>query len=217
MYAPASGAHILKLGNLNTQFMSQKYSYTTAEYLPWDTAMNLVRKLFKDGDYRMSLLVGCGVFFGLRVSDLLALTWKQIISDGCFVVIEQKTGKRREIKINQGFQLHIKDCFNVLKISDDEQKCFLNRYGDVISIQMVNRKLKSIKSKYRLQISNFSTHSLRKTWARKVWENENAAGRGEMALLKLSECLNHSSERITRRYIGLRQQELGELYDCLQF
>ena len=53
--------------------MSQKHSYTTAEYLNWDVAMNLVRRLYKDGDYRMSLMVGCGCFFGLRISDLLAL------------------------------------------------------------------------------------------------------------------------------------------------
>ena len=59
--------------------MSQKHSYTTADYLPWDTAMALVRKLYRDGKYRMSLLVGCGCFFGLRISDLLQLTWKQIL------------------------------------------------------------------------------------------------------------------------------------------
>ena len=30
--------------------MSAKNSYTTADYLPWDTAMSLIRKLYKDGD-----------------------------------------------------------------------------------------------------------------------------------------------------------------------
>lgn len=33
----------------------------------------LVRKLYRDGDYRMSLLIGCGAFFGLRISDTLSL------------------------------------------------------------------------------------------------------------------------------------------------
>ena len=36
--------------------MSQKHSYTTADYLPWDTMLNLTRRLFRDGKYRMSLL-----------------------------------------------------------------------------------------------------------------------------------------------------------------
>ena len=82
---------------------------------------------------------------------------------------------------------------------------------------MINRHFKAIKVKYQLKINNFSTHSLRKTWARKVYENENAQGRGDMALLKLSELMNHSSPAITRRYIGLRQEELGEVYDTLVF
>lgn len=61
--------------------MSQKHSYTTADYLPWDTMLNLVHRLYKDGDYRTSLLVACGSFFGLRISDLLALTWEQILGE----------------------------------------------------------------------------------------------------------------------------------------
>lgn len=197
--------------------MSAKHSYTTADYLEWDTATLLVRKLYKDKNYRMSLLVGCGIFFGLRISDLLALSWAQILNNDSFVVYEHKTGKRREIRINKGFQEHIKDCYSALRIKDDSEPCFLNRYGSVISLQMVNRHFKEIRVRYQIRINNFSTHSLRKTWARKIYENENAEGRGEMALMKLSEMLNHSAPNITRRYIGLRQQELGEVYNSLEF
>ena len=32
--------------------MSLKYSNTTADYLQWDEAMNLIRKLTKDGNYK---------------------------------------------------------------------------------------------------------------------------------------------------------------------
>jgi len=77
--------------------MSVRNFYTTADYIPWHTAMSLVKNLYEDGDFRMSLLIGCGCFFGLR-----------------------------------------------------------------------------------LRVTNFSTHSLRKTFARRVYENENAQGRGEM-------------------------------------
>ena len=197
--------------------MSLKHSYTTADYLPWDSATALVRKLYSDGHYRMSLLLGCGFFFGLRISDLRLLTWNQILTNDSFVVYEQKTGKRREIKINKGFQKHIKDCHDSMKVQDDNKPCFLNRFGEIISIQMINRDLKVIKFKYRVPVNNFSTHTCRKTWARKIWETENSLGRGELALLKLSEILNHSAPNVTRRYIGLRQEELGEVYDSLQF
>jgi len=197
--------------------MIQKHSYTTADYLPWDTAMALVRKLYRDGNYRMSLLIGCGCFFGLRISDLRQLTWRQILDKDEFVIYEQKTGKRRVIRVNKGFQGHIKDCHDAIGIRNNERPCFLNRYGSIISLQMVNREFKAIRVKYQLRIDNFSTHTMRKTWARKIYENENAEGRGDMALLKLSELMNHSAPNITRRYIGLRQQEFGEVYDSLQF
>ena len=37
--------------------MSLKYSSTTADYLQWNEAMNLVRKLARDSNYKMSLLI----------------------------------------------------------------------------------------------------------------------------------------------------------------
>lgn len=197
--------------------MSQKHSYTTADALPFDTATNLVRRLYRDEDYRMSLLIGCGIFFGLRISDLLSLTWSQILNVEEFVIYEKKTGKRRVIRVNRGFQGHIQDCHRALNIKDDSQPCFLNRYGSVISIQMINRNFKAMRVKYNLKINNFSTHTCRKTWALKVYQNENAEGRGEMALVLLSECLNHSSVAITRRYLGLKQEQIAGVYDSLQF
>ena len=59
--------------------MSQKYSTTTADFLVWSDAMNLIRKLAKDNNYKMSLLVALGCFTGLRISDILALRWNQIL------------------------------------------------------------------------------------------------------------------------------------------
>ena len=98
--------------------MSIKHSTTTADYLPWDTMLNLVRRLYKDGEYRMSLLIGCGSFTGLRISDLLTLTWDMLLSEESFVIVEQKTGKKRTIRINSDFQKHVRDCFNALEIEN---------------------------------------------------------------------------------------------------
>ena len=71
--------------------MSLKYTKTTADYLQWDEAMNLIRKLAKDGNYKMSLLIALGCFTGLRISDILALRWKQILHVSEFSVVEKKT------------------------------------------------------------------------------------------------------------------------------
>jgi integrase len=84
--------------------MSAKGTYTTAEPLDWDEAISLMNRLFKDGNYRISLLVGCGIFFGLRISDLLRLTWHELIDEDTFIIHEKKTGKRRIIKVNDTFK-----------------------------------------------------------------------------------------------------------------
>lgn len=195
--------------------MSIKYSNTTADYIQWDTMLNLVRKLYKDKKYRLSLLIGCGCFFGLRISDLKTLTWQHLLSEQKFSLIEKKTGKRREIKINDGFQAHIQDCYRALKIEDITEYCFLNNRGQVITTQMINRHLKTIKVKYNVKVEHLSSHSFRKTFGRKVVEC--AGEQSEMALIKLSEIFNHASPMITRRYLGLRAEELEEVYNVLEF
>lgn len=80
--------------------MSLKYSNTTADYLEWGEAMNLIRKLYKDKNYTISLLIAVGCFWGLRISDILALRWNQILNVDELTIIEKKTGKKRVIRIN---------------------------------------------------------------------------------------------------------------------
>ena len=194
--------------------MSVLHSSTTADYLEWNTMLSVVRKLYKDGNYRMSLLIGIGAFTGLRISDILSLRWKMLM-DESFILIEKKTGKVREVKINKDFRCHILDCFAVLNIMDRDEYCFISRKRCVYSIQRVNAIFKEIKAKYNLRIAHFSTHSLRKTFGRKVVEM--SGDNSEMALIKLSELFNHSTPQITRRYLGLRKEELMEVYDTLDF
>ena len=91
--------------------MSLKYSSTTADYLQWSEAMNLIRKLARDSNYKMSLLIALGCFTGLRISDILALRWNQILDAEEFTIIEIKTGKQRTIRINMQLQQHIRDCY----------------------------------------------------------------------------------------------------------
>lgn len=195
--------------------MSLKNSFVTSDYLEWDSMLSLVRKLYRDEEYRLSLLIGCGSFFGLRISDLLTLTWSMLLDNEKFVVTEQKTGKRREIRVNCNFQKHIEDCYKALGIVDINEKCFLSRKKTVYSTQRINVLFKLMKSKYNLKIEHFSTHSMRKTFGRQVVE---AAGENsEFALIKLSELFNHADIQTTRRYLGLRSQELLETYDMLSF
>ena len=195
--------------------MSLRYSTTTADYLVWSDAMNLIRKLARDGNYKMSLLIAIGCFTGLRISDILALRWKQILHTSEFTIVEKKTGKRRTLRLNPELQKHIEDCFEHLKPLGIESPILVSQKGTVFTIQRINVILKEIKKKYRLKVNHFSCHSLRKTFGRQVYNmnSDNA----ELALVKLMELFNHSSVAITKRYLGLRQEEILETYDLLCF
>lgn len=195
--------------------MSLKYSTTTADYLVWSDAMNLIRKLTKDGNYKISLLVAIGCFTGLRISDILAVRWKQILDTDEFTVIEKKTGKQRTIRINLQLRQHIRECYEQINPIGLNAPILTSQKGTVFTIQRINVILKEVKRKYRLKIKDFSCHSLRKTFGRQVYtmSGENS----ELALIKLMELFNHSSVAITKRYLGLRQEEILQVYDCLTF
>ena len=195
--------------------MSLKYSNTTADYLVWSDAMNLIRKLAKDDNYKMSLFIALGCFTGLRVSDILNLRFCQILGVSEFTIIEKKTGKKRTIRLNPQLQEHIQECYEHIKPIGIKAPILVSQKGTVFTIQAINRILKDIKKKYKVKIKNFSCHSLRKTFGRQVYNmnGDNA----ELALVKLSMLFNHSSVSITKRYLGIQREQLLQTYDCLSF
>ncbi|MBN2156815.1 MAG: tyrosine-type recombinase/integrase [Candidatus Lokiarchaeota archaeon] len=195
--------------------MSAKFSNTTADFLEWGQAMNLLRNLYNDKKYKMSLLISLGCFFGLRISDILNLRWEAIYNKDEFELIEKKTKKKREIKINGQLKKHINDCYQQIKPKMLDEYIFTSQKGSIYSIQRINVMLKDIKTNYNLKIRNFSTHSMRKSFGREIFNRsgENA----ELAIVKLSHLFNHSNPAITRRYLGISQKELMETYDILSF
>ena len=195
--------------------MSLKYSNTTADYLVWSDAMNLIRKLAKDDNYKMSLLVALGCFTGIRISDILALRWNQILGVDEFTIIEKKTGKQRTLRLNPQLQKHIQECYEHIKPIGVKAPILVSQKGTTFTIQAINRKLKDIKKHYKVKIKNFSCHSLRKTFGRQVYTMSGDSA--ELTLVKLMELFNHSSIAITKRYLGLRQEEILETYDVLSF
>ena len=195
--------------------MSLKYSTTTADFLVWSDAMNLIRKLAKDGNYKISLLIALGCFTGLRISDILTLRWKQILHVEEFTIIEKKTGKKRTPRLNPQLQQHIAECYEQIQPLGINAPILVSQKGTIFTVQRINVILKEVKRKYRLKVKNFSCHSLRKTFGRQVY-NMNSDN-SELALVKLMELFNHSSLAITKRYLGLRQEEILQTYDCLSF
>ena len=149
--------------------MSAKFSNTTSDFLEWSQSMNLIRNLYRDGDYRISLLISFGSFWGLRISDILSLKWQQVYNRDEFELIEKKTQKRRVIKINGQLKKHINDCHQKIKPQSVEESIFISRKGSVYTVQRINVILKDLKVRYNLKIKNFSSHSLRKCFGREIF------------------------------------------------
>lgn len=195
--------------------MSLKYSNTTADRLDWDDMLNLVRKLIQDGNYKIALFITLGSFWGLRVLDMKALTWLLILNKDEITITEHKTGKKRTIPITPQLKKFITDCYEHINPVSLNSPVFLSQKGTVYSTQRLDAILKEIKAKYKVNVKNFSCHSLRKTFGRQVY-NQNPEN-AEQALVMLMDIFNHSSLAITKRYIGLRQEEVAQTYAALSF
>lgn len=185
--------------------MSIKGTNTTADYIDFDRAYSVGNRLLSDDKEKLiGLLVIVAINTGLRISDILRLKWEDF-SDGEFKITEKKTGKFRRISINE----NIKGALKILgeKVGTTGY-VFVSQKGSVYSRQYLNRKLKTI-FKHESIKHNISTHSLRKSFGRRVYQNNNES---EKALVYLSEMFNHSSPSITRKYLGIRAEELNNIY-----
>lgn len=195
--------------------MALKGSYTTADALDWNEMISLVHRLYRDGDYRMSLLIAVQCMWGLRIGDVLKLKWHQILNVDELNLIEEKTGKRRIITMNANLQKHIQDCYTSLNSPDSSQPVFLSRQNTIYSREWVNMRLKEYKVKYHLHIKHYSTHSHRKAFGLHVMSVSGV--HAEQSLILLSSVYGHSSTKITRSYIGLKNEQIQNLYTSLDF
>lgn len=180
--------------------MSLKSSITTADYIDFDKATGTANKLLKD---TKTELIGryliIAINTGLRSGDILRLTYEDLQGDK-LMLTEQKTGKNKVIALNEA----IKGIIPAGAIGSP----FITNKGGAITIQHLNRVLKDVFAKESKTL-NISSHSFRKCFGRRVFFNN---GESEKALVYLSELFNHSSISQTRTYLGIRQEELNDIY-----
>ncbi len=194
--------------------MSLPGQRTTTSSMDWDDFKSLIGKLERDGEYKFCLLISIGVFTGLRISDLLKLKFSQFESE-ILTIQEQKTGKNRRIKINPDLKEIVDRIKTRVVIIDTNEYIFLNRYGTKpIDKSYVNVKLKEIVKRYDINIEgNVSSHLFRKTLGNRVLRLNNYSGESVILLMEL---FGHSSPAITKRYLGLREREIHDVYDSLR-
>ncbi len=175
----------------------------TSDYLTTDEILRLIRYFKKMGNHRMVLLIEFGVKTLLRYSDISRITWSDVLGKETLILNEKKTNKRREITIGRTLRESILTSYNELKQPNNEGLVF--QY----TLQHTNLLLKEGGKDVKIRNKNISTHSLRKSGSRFIWENN---GHSDEYLIKLSSILNHSSTSITRVYLGISRQEIKDIY-----
>jgi integrase len=182
--------------------MALKNSITKSDYIPFDTATVIANKLLKNKKTEMiGRYIIIAINTGLRCGDIRTLTYQQLKNDK-FTFREGKTNKAKTIAIN--------DAIRAIVPVDDTLtgSPFISNKGGIVSIQQINRLLKDVFVK-EAKTLNISTHSCRKAFGRRVYENNNQS---EKALIYLSELFNHKELSVTRIYLGIRQEELNNIY-----
>lgn len=184
--------------------------HTTTSGMEWNDFLELLNRLHTDGNNRFYLLIGIGCYTGLRISDILTLKWTDVLNKDTIRLQEKKTGKSREIRFNGKLTGIINEGWKQTPGPDREHEyIFSNRSGTPLSVQYVNRTLHDIFFKYRINVQNGSSHSLRKTFGKRVYEQH---GKTENILIILSKIFNHSNIGITREYLGLTKQVIDNIY-----
>ena len=194
--------------------MAKKGTKTETQPIDWDDAMMLLDRLRDKGEDNTRLMLACGFYFGLRISDILLLKWLHILGDD-FSITEQKNQKMRQIKLNENFKLIRDQIWSNIEIKPNPDfYIFIYQRKDgspdkPISKTAANKRIKKVFERYRIKVSNPSSHTLRKTFGRRVYEYYNCS---EDALIKLSQVFNHSNVAITRRYIGITKEMIDDIY-----
>lgn len=162
----------------------------------------------------------CGTNFLLRAGDLLNLKWSDVLeSENTFkihlVIQEEKTDKTRRIKINDDVKEALTLYKNNLKDFNIDNYIFSSRKGfKAISVRSLHKIIKTTLRELNIN-GNYGSHTLRKTGAYKIYSDnikDNPA-----ILSYLQKILNHSSQSITLRYIGIEAQEIDDIFDNIKW
>lgn len=146
---------------------------------------------------------------------MLQLKYSQFIGTEILEIQEKKTKKLRRIKINEDLRAMVERIKLNMTIENQQQYIFINKYGTKpIDKSYVNVKLKEIVKKYNVPMdSNISSHLFRKTLGNRILRLNNYSSE---SVILLQEVFSHSSPALTKRYLGLREKQILDVYDSLK-
>ena len=187
-------------------------SKRTTKHIEWDVLSDLIRRMREDNN-RLHLLCTIQAMLGLRVGDVLSLTWRQLLSNTDLIITESKTGKIRKLIVNKSLRDAVQLEFDKKFNRDRRELIFLNKHKtSSISISYVNRELKKAFRSYGLEADQISSHMLRKSFSSKILEDNDFS---DKAIFLVSRLLNHANLNTTMRYLQLDEREADNIYKGL--
>lgn len=156
-------------------------------------------------------MISFGLHTALRISDILQLAWGDVydFENSRFrdhvCVREKKTGKQNTVPLNA----HVRSALTVYKdtarpSAADYVFSKLTDHSAPLSRSQAYRVVTQA-AKHTLQEPGISCHSLRKTFGYHAWKQ------GASPVL-LMDIYNHSSYQVTKRYLGISQDERDAVY-----
>jgi integrase len=177
-------------------------------------------KIFENRLEKRNELVFCiwkvSLNLALRISDTLNITTedaKKYLKKGYYLSKDIKTKKSNRVKLNENTKIAFERALTLKLEGQNNHNIYLfsgigNRSKNSdkpISRQQVFRVYQEVAEWENLDIK-IGTHSARKTWGLQVYK-------ATKDLSKVMHRLNHSSEAITLKYIGITQQKMDDLVE----
>ncbi len=164
----------------------------------------------KNDNKRNYLLIVTGLNTALRISDILNLKWNNVYDNELhkyrehIIITESKTKKLNTIAINNSLKKAMK-LYHRHQSPDSYIFCRSNNPFVHISRSQAWRIIKEAANKTGLGNEHISCHSLRKTFGYCAWQQ----GVQPAMLMNI---YNHSSYKITKRYLGIEQDDKDNVF-----
>lgn len=174
------------------------------------------KKYYQDvsPDSRNYALIILGLNTALRISDILELHIADVwdFQHRCFnrhiEITEKKTGKNTSVYINKEVRQAL-SCCQIASLKPEDALFPSHKYkNDHLSRYQAYRIIKKA-AIYAGLPEHISCHSLRKTFGYHAWKQS-------VPPAMLMDIYNHSSYQITKRYLGIDQDDKDQVFEKIR-
>lgn len=163
---------------------------------------------------RYQTLIAIGGYTAPRAKEFLNLSWNDVVEKPKTKIHQYKTNRKRQVIISDKLTYYIAKNFKAIDPVNVHEK-ILHKQGityEAISTRQFNENFKKLLIRTGIDDTNASSHTLRKTFAHRVFELE---GKDMKAMILVSQLLDHSDIKDTTTYLGVGDKQIEQAYYSL--